>query len=376
MLTFRWLTLCWLAALALVGGQVTRPWHGGALLCLTLLWTAWLTLAAPRRTLPLLVADLVLAVVLTVGGGWLSPEQQLLTTHPSFAGAYPFAAVAEWGIAHGAWGGALAGGVLALAVPFALLANAVEWDRVLYLQGLHLIGTAGGYVLVGAVVGAAMARLAAVHRYAGQVTERAARLAERQWLVARIHDDVLQRLGVLRRQARDLAEAELVPGREVLVLAEALGRQEEALRGLDQLSGTDADTASVSLRAALDDMATGQAGVPVRLVASGPLPVPAAVAREVAAAVGELLANVAKHAEATQVWITALEEAGGVSVSVRDNGVGFAPERALTRVDALGLRVSVQARLARLGGTTRLTSRPGEGTEVELWLPNPPEEPS
>ena len=52
---------------------------------------------------------------------------------------------------------------------------------------------------------------------------------------------------------------------------------------------------------------------------------------------------------------------------VRDRGTGFDPETVPD--DRRGLRDSVIGRLTRLGGTAEVRSAPGEGTEVELVLP-------
>jgi signal transduction histidine kinase len=51
---------------------------------------------------------------------------------------------------------------------------------------------------------------------------------------------------------------------------------------------------------------------------------------------------------------------------VRDRGNGFDP--AAVPSDRRGLAESIVGRLARHGGNARVTSTPGEGTEVELTL--------
>jgi signal transduction histidine kinase len=56
-------------------------------------------------------------------------------------------------------------------------------------------------------------------------------------------------------------------------------------------------------------------------------------------------------------------------VFVRDRGQGFDP--AAVPEDRLGLRESVMARMTRAGGTARVRSEPGSGTEVSLALPAP-----
>jgi signal transduction histidine kinase len=59
---------------------------------------------------------------------------------------------------------------------------------------------------------------------------------------------------------------------------------------------------------------------------------------------------------------------------VRDDGPGIAPDR-LAEAAAqgrLGVAQSVCGRIADLRGTVRITSMPGEGTEVEMIIPRAP----
>ena len=58
---------------------------------------------------------------------------------------------------------------------------------------------------------------------------------------------------------------------------------------------------------------------------------------------------------------------GQVEVFVRDRGKGFDVDAVPD--DRLGLRESVHARMARVGGSARVRSELGEGTEVALTLP-------
>jgi signal transduction histidine kinase len=65
------------------------------------------------------------------------------------------------------------------------------------------------------------------------------------------------------------------------------------------------------------------------------------------------------------------DEPDRVTVTVRDDGVGFAPGRLeeAVREGRLGVQASVRGRLADVGGTVVVQSAPGQGTEVELVLP-------
>jgi PAS domain S-box-containing protein len=85
----------------------------------------------------------------------------------------------------------------------------------------------------------------------------------------------------------------------------------------------------------------------------------------------ELLANVAKHAEARTADMSMLLEDGRVELVVTDDGRGFEHERAGSRMDAgggFGL-FSIRERLRGIGGELRAVSEPGSGSRVTLVVP-------
>jgi len=88
--------------------------------------------------------------------------------------------------------------------------------------------------------------------------------------------------------------------------------------------------------------------------------------------VQEALNNVVKHARAGQARVRLSATAGALQVSVKDDGLGFAPEQAangsVEQRSGLGLK-SMRERAEALGGTLSVTSTPGRGTTVEVILP-------
>ena len=83
----------------------------------------------------------------------------------------------------------------------------------------------------------------------------------------------------------------------------------------------------------------------------------------------EALTNARKHARASRIDVLLKGHDGGVVVKVRDDGRGFTPDQALrVRPGHLGLPV-LRERVEMAGGSLRLDSRPGAGSEVEVWLP-------
>ncbi len=82
----------------------------------------------------------------------------------------------------------------------------------------------------------------------------------------------------------------------------------------------------------------------------------------------ESLSNVVRHARANHVWVWVQRLDGQVELTVRDDGLGFEPETVAERTDRLGL-VFMSERLAMVGGTLEVHSRPGSGTVVRARLP-------
>ncbi len=60
------------------------------------------------------------------------------------------------------------------------------------------------------------------------------------------------------------------------------------------------------------------------------------------------------------------QDASGILLEVRDDGEGFDPAGSFP--GHLGLK-SMRERVARLGGTLRIESAPGEGTRIHAWIP-------
>lgn len=96
--------------------------------------------------------------------------------------------------------------------------------------------------------------------------------------------------------------------------------------------------------------------------------VPTNVRHNVFLVVKEALQNIVKHARATAVWLRINAGGEGLRIVIEDNGQGFAsaPQDAL----ADGLR-NMQQRMEEIGGTCRIQSQVGKGTEVILELPWP-----
>jgi signal transduction histidine kinase len=86
--------------------------------------------------------------------------------------------------------------------------------------------------------------------------------------------------------------------------------------------------------------------------------------------VQEALNNTVKHAKAKNVWIRAWRNKKTLHCSVRDDGVGFDLQQAQAAGGGKGLGlVAMQERLSAVGGTLRIDSHLGGGTELSIQVP-------
>lgn len=121
----------------------------------------------------------------------------------------------------------------------------------------------------------------------------------------------------------------------------------------------------------LAEQSSRQGGVPVTVEREGEA---AAVSADVRVTlfqtVRELLANVVKHAGASRATVSLRWTAGGVAVTVTDDGVGFDPAAVSRRAvsDSFGL-FSIRERLRHLGGKMDVDTAPGRGSRITVWLP-------
>jgi signal transduction histidine kinase len=220
---------------------------------------------------------------------------------------------------------------------------------------LDHLGSSRHFVGPGALAGALALVLGPwVWQLASERSERI-RLAERAAIAARIHDSVLQTLALVQRDAEDAPR--------VRALAR---RQERELRRW--LYGRGYDGATTLADALADAVAEVEEAhlTRIELATAGDAPLDDALGELVLAA-REAMVNAAKHARSDEISVYAEVDPSGVSVFVRDRGVGFDP--ATVAADRRGIVDSIESRLRRAGGSATITSSPGHGTEVELTMP-------
>lgn len=84
-------------------------------------------------------------------------------------------------------------------------------------------------------------------------------------------------------------------------------------------------------------------------------------------AIQELLGNVIRHSQASQVKIQMDASGGEVKVTVDDNGKGF-DTATLNETKGMGLKV-IRDRIDMIGGGMDIDSVPGQGTRVSFTIP-------
>jgi signal transduction histidine kinase len=92
----------------------------------------------------------------------------------------------------------------------------------------------------------------------------------------------------------------------------------------------------------------------------------------IAAATAQAIVNSIQHAGGTEEPVRRTVRMntnllGGCTVEIVDTGVGFDP--AAVPTERLGLRISIQERVATAGGSVRVRSAPGQGTSILIEWP-------
>jgi len=82
----------------------------------------------------------------------------------------------------------------------------------------------------------------------------------------------------------------------------------------------------------------------------------------------ESLTNVARHSQAQKVNVGLEKNNGHIILKITDNGKGFDTSR--TTRKTLGL-LGMKERTEMMGGEYQISSKPGEGTVVEIKVPVP-----
>lgn len=345
---YRWKTSFDRPGAAFVALAAITAWTGFAL---------WAYDDPRRRRPPLLVADLVV----TLAAILVTPYVKVPHVHATLPGFWVMGAVLAWAL-HWHWRGGLAA---AAAVTLADLSVRVEVVQTTYSNIFLLI-------LGGLVVGYCTGLLKEMAAARDEAEREAAVAAERARLARAVHDGVLQVLSLVQRRGLEI-------GGDAAELGRLAGEQEHALRALVQGGSvrppSTAPSAGQPVGQGADLVAALSALQSRTVTVSAPadqVVLPSDVVDELVAVVRACLDNVARHVgEEAPAWVLVEDLDGSVVVSVRDEGPGI-PDGRLDEACAegrLGVSESICGRMDDLGGTAKLVSIPGQGTEWELTVP-------
>ncbi|HEY6473752.1 MAG TPA: PspC domain-containing protein [Acidimicrobiales bacterium] len=194
------------------------------------------------------------------------------------------------------------------------------------------------------------------------IAERQARVRaeDRAQMAAHVHDSVLQTLALIQRSSDD--------PQNVLRLARAQERELRAWLFEGRSPGAISEDATMLGEGVnlLQRQVEADHGITVQVVVVGDCELDDAL-RALLDAAREATVNAAKWSGADQVSVFAEVELDSVRIYVRDRGQGFDP--ASVPADRRGITQSIEARVARFGGEAVIRSAPGEGAEVQLFMP-------
>ena len=198
---------------------------------------------------------------------------------------------------------------------------------------------------------------------------------ERRRISRDLHDDINQRLAMLVVQAESL---------EATLPASAVDCSKELRSIQDRLTELSDDVRHLAYQfhpSILDDL-----GLPVALqrlidecavrsnlsisleVIAPPKDIPQTVSTCLYRIAQECLANIMKHAHATQARVSLASTVDGITLTLQDDGVGFDTQQAVDNPRGLGL-VSMAERVRLVHGTVTIDSIPQQGTRLSIHVP-------
>ncbi len=196
---------------------------------------------------------------------------------------------------------------------------------------------------------------------------------ERQRIAQILHDDLQQilagacfHLGLMKSRARQDPSIQTIAGQVGQMLKDAIDKSRDLSHELGPAVLYHSDFAE-TLRWLAGRM-RDKHGLIVHLRTQGPMSLPSdAIKTFLSRATGELLFNVAKHAQVREAWIRARARGRWLGVSVRDRGHGFDPQK-LREAPGLGL-LGIRERIELLGGRLKIRSAEGKGSRFSIVVP-------
>jgi len=237
---------------------------------------------------------------------------------------------------------------------------------------------------------ATLAENAGLHEQLLTQAREAGVLDERQRMAREIHDTLAQGLTgiVTQLQAAEQAAEEPAEWRRHFGAATRLARESltEARRSVDALRPEPLETARLGdALAGVAERWTALHAIPVRVTTTGAArPVRPEAEFVLLRTAQEALANVARHADASNVALTLSYLDQAVALDVRDDGQGFVPATVSAPPVGVGGAgwpsggeppeggfglVAMRQRIEGVSGTLQIESEPGAGTVISACVP-------
>lgn len=189
-----------------------------------------------------------------------------------------------------------------------------------------------------------------------------------------LHDCVLQSLYAIglnletarRKHHHTTPESEQIHAHTIAQINRLIHDIRQMIRGLDEgvVQEFDLTAELQSLKAIYDQI--GQMRITLDLQPAAIEVLTKEEEREILNIVREALSNCARHAHAVQVKIAIRKRGEQIRISVRDDGTGFATAAGSLK-RGYGL-ANMEARAKKMGGTLRVRSEPGHGTDITAEL--------
>ena len=193
---------------------------------------------------------------------------------------------------------------------------------------------------------------------------------ERNRLAREIHDTISQSIvGVIvQLEALRAANDDVPQERLERALELARGGLNEARRSVQGLRASVLDSQPLDGAIAADVSRLEEEGGPrARFGSSGDAGmIPTRMASELYRIAEEALANVQRHAQASNVLVNLFVDGDGIRLLVEDDGMGF--DAGAQNIAGHGL-VGIRERASNIGGELVLATEPGEGTRVQVIVP-------